>query len=245
VMVTGAPKPNPLVWATGYTFPGVYDIAFGMATSGALTRWFKDELAGGELVAEASGGLSAYASLAEQAASIPSGSEGLICLPYFSGERTPINDPDARGMFAGLSLTHTRAHLYRALLEGPAYGARHNLETIASIGAEVKRMIAVGGGVKNPLWLQIVSNVTGMAQIVPERSIGASLGDAFLAGIAAGIVPSIDALNRDWVKPKLVVEPDYGQRAIYDEYYPIYRSLYEDSKHSLHALARLGTPAHA
>jgi xylulokinase len=240
VMVTGEPKPNPLVWATGYTFPDVYDIAFGMATSGALTRWFKDELAGGELLAEAAGGPNAYAALADQAARIPAGSEGLICLPYFSGERTPINDPDARGMFAGLSLSHTRAHLYRALLEGPAYGARHNLETIASIGAEVKRMIAVGGGVKNPLWLQIVSNVTGMAQIVPERSIGASLGDAFLAGIAAGIVPSLDALNRDWVKTKLIVEPDTQQRAIYDEYYPLYRSLYEDSKHSLHELARLG-----
>lgn len=240
VMVTGEPKPNPLVWATGYTFPGVYDIAFGMATSGALTRWFKDELAGAELIAEASGGASAYASLADQAAKIPAGSAGLICLPYFSGERTPINDPDARGMFAGLSLTHTRAHLYRALLEGPAYGARHNLETIASIGAEVTRMVAVGGGVKNPLWLQIVSDVTGRAQIVPERSIGASLGDAFLAGIAAGIIPSIDALNGGWVKTKMIVEPQPEQRAIYDRYYPVYRSLYEESKQSLHALAALG-----
>jgi xylulokinase len=240
VMVTGAPKPNPLVWATGYTFPGVFDIAFGMATSGALTRWFRDELAGGEVAIEAAGGANAYAALAEQAAKIAPGANGLICLPYFSGERTPLNDPDARGMFAGLSLRHTRAHLYRALLEGPAYGARHNLETVAATGAEVKRMVAVGGGVKNPLWLQIVSDVTGREQIVPERAIGASLGDAFLAGLASGIIPSVDALNREWVRPRAIVTPDPARHAIYSEYYLVYRDLYEQAKESLHALAALG-----
>jgi xylulokinase len=240
LLVTERPNPHPLVWTTGYNFPGSYDNGLGMATTGALTRWFRDELAGPELTAEQNGGPSAYAALAELAAAVPAGSEGLICLPYFSGERTPINDPDARGVFAGLTLSHTRGHLYRALLEGTAYGTRHNLETLEAIGGTVKRIVAVGGGVKNPLWLQIVSSVTGREQIVPERSIGASLGDAFLAGIAAGIIPSVATLNRDWVRTKTVVHPDRRQQATYDRYYPVYRSLYEESKASLHALAALG-----
>lgn len=240
LLVTERPNPHPLVWTTGYNFPGSYDNGLGMATTGALTRWFRDELAGGERIAEQAGGPNAYAALAGQAAGVPAGSNGLICLPYFSGERTPINDPDARGVFAGLTLSHTRGHLYRALLEGTAYGTRHNLETLEAIGGKVERIVAVGGGVKNPLWLQIVSNVTGKEQIVPERSIGASLGDAFLAGIAAGIIPSVDCLSRDWVKTKAVIKPDSKQHATYDRYYPIYRSLYEESKESLHLLAALG-----
>ena len=240
LLVTERPNPHPLVWTTGYNFPGSYDNGLGMATTGALTRWFRDELAGAELAAENAGGESAYAALARQAAAVPAGSKGLICLPYFSGERTPINDPNARGVFAGLTLGHTRGHLYRAVLEGTAYGTRHNLETIEAIGGTVKRVVAVGGGVKNPLWLQIVSNVTGKAQMVPERSIGASLGDAFLAGIAAGIIPSLEVLHRDWVRAKTVIEPDPEEQSVYDQYFPIYRSLYEESKASLHALAALG-----
>lgn len=240
LLVTERPNPHRLVWTTGYNFPDSYDSGLGMATTGALTRWFRDEFAGVEVAAERDGGANAYAALAEYAAGVPAGSEGLICLPYFSGERTPINDPDARGVFAGLTLNHTRGHLYRALLEGTAYGTRHNLETIGATGGTVNRVVAVGGGVKNPLWLQIVSSVTGQAQMVPERSIGASLGDAFLAGIAAGIIPDAGCLNRDWVRTKTIVAPDSEQRAMYDRYYPIYRSLYEESKSSLHALAALG-----
>ena len=87
-----------------------------------------------ELAAEAAGGPNAYAALAEAAARTPPGAEGLICLPYFAGERTPINDPDARGVYAGLTLSHTKAHLYRASLEGTAYGVRHNLETMSAMG---------------------------------------------------------------------------------------------------------------
>ncbi len=135
ILVTDRPIPDRRVWATGYVLPGTYDIAGGMATTGALTRWFRDEFAGIEVGAEAEGGTNAYAALADMAEKIPAGSDGLICLPYFAGERTPIHDPDARGVFAGLTLTHTRAHLYRALLEGTAFGVRHNTEALQEMGA--------------------------------------------------------------------------------------------------------------
>ena len=209
-----------------------------MATSGALTRWFRDQFGQPEMEAERRGGPDAYQALATLAASVGAGSGGVVCLPYFSGERTPINDPDARGVFAGLSLSHTRAHLYRSILEGTAFGVRHNLEAIRAMGAEAKRLVAVGGGAKNPVWLQIVSDVTGVDQIVPERTIGACLGDAFLAGLAAGIIPDLSCLARDWVAAERVLQPDPVAGSIYNQLYPIYRDLYRNSKDELHALAK-------
>ena len=171
---------------------------------------------------------------------MPAGSGGVVCLPYFSGERTPINDPLARGVFAGLTISHTRAHLYRAVLEGTAFGVRHNLEAIREMGAEPRRLVAVGGGAKNRLWLQIVSDAGGLAQDVPERTIGASYGDAFLAGIATGIVSDRSALQRDWVKIEMRLEPDPARHEAYAPYYGIYHRLYEKTKDELHELARLG-----
>ncbi|HYH11092.1 MAG TPA: FGGY-family carbohydrate kinase, partial [Thermomicrobiales bacterium] len=240
LLVTDRPVPDPRVWATGYVLPGTYDIAGGMATTGALTRWFRDEFAATEVAAEAEGGPNAYAALATAAEGIPAGSDGLVCLPYFAGERTPIHDPDARGVFAGLTLSHGRAHLYRAILEGTAYGVRHNLETLREMGAVPQRLVAVGGGASNRLWLQIVTDVTGQAQVVPERTIGASYGDAFLAGLATGIVPGVDALASDWVHVAEEIEPDAETQRTYDAYYRVYRDLYENARDDLHALARLG-----
>jgi xylulokinase len=240
IMVTERPVPDPRMWATAFIFPGTYGIEGGMATSGALTRWFRDQLAGAELAEEELGGRNAYETLADQAATSPPGSRGLICLPYFSGERTPIHDPLARGMFAGLTLSHTRADMYRSVLEGTAYGVRHNLEVIGEMGALPRRLVAVGGGAKNALWLQIVSDVTGVPQDVPETTVGAAYGDAFLAALATGIVPSREALAGEWVSIKRSIEPDPAASAIYDDYFPIYRRLYDRTVDEQHALAELG-----
>lgn len=241
VLVTDRPIPDERMWATGYVLPGLYDIAGGMATSGAITRWFRDEFGAAELAAEAAGGLNAYAALAEAAERIPAGSGGLLCLPYFAGERTPIQDPEARGVFAGLTLSHTRAHLYRAILEGTAYGVRHNLDTFRAMGAAPRRLVAVGGGANNRLWLQIVSDVTGEEQVVPERTVGASYGDAMLAGLATGLVPDVATLRSQWVRVAEVLPPDMENHARYDAYYAVYRDLYEHSKSEIHQLARLSS----
>ena len=239
ILVTERPLPNPDMWTTAYHFPGSFDAAGGMSTSGALTRWFRDQFGQKEIAAELAGGPDAYAALASLAAAVEPGSGGLICLPYFSGERTPINDPDARGVFAGLTLSHTRAHLYRSILEGTAFGVRHNLEAIRAMGAEATRLVAVGGGAKNPTWLQIVSDVTGVEQIVPRRTIGACLGDAFLAGLASGIIPELNCLARDWVDINATLIPNSATRELYDELYGVYRGIYRTSGDELHALAKI------
>jgi len=182
------------MWTVAGAFPKQYCLAAGMATTGSLTRWFRDELAR-DLAPDG-----AYQTLFSEAENIEPGAGGLLLLPYFSGERTPINDPKARGIIVGLTLSHTRAHIYRAILEGIAYGICHNIETFRAINANVDRVIAVGGGTKSKTWVQIVSDVAGIEQIIPEQTIGASYGDAFLAGLAIGMVQKTDLSQ--WVKPK-------------------------------------------
>jgi xylulokinase len=210
-----------------------------VATTGALTRWFRDNFAQQEMAEEKRGGANAYAALTQEAASVLPGSEGLVILPYFSGERTPLNDPEARGVIAGLSLAHGRGHLYRAILEAIAYGVAHNMEAMRAAGASVQRAVAVGGGAKSELLLQIVSDVTGIEQELPAQTIGASYGDAFLAGLAVGQVTMADLASR-WVKAARRFVPDAERGALYQEYYHVYRDLYPHVMHDLHALARLG-----
>lgn len=134
------------LWTSVYLFPGTCALVGGLGTSGSITRWFRDNFAAAEIEAEQHTGRSAYAQLAEQAGAVPPGCEGLLVLPYFAGERTPINDPLARGVIAGLSLSHTRGHVYRAILEGTAYGVRHHLEVMRELGCGPRDVVAVGGG---------------------------------------------------------------------------------------------------
>jgi xylulokinase len=173
--------------------------------------------------------------LFEDAANVQPGANGLIVLPYFSGERTPINDPKARGVVAGLTLAHSRKHLYRAVLEGVAYGIRHNIETFQAIGAPVQRIVAVGGGTRSNTWLQIVSDVVGIEQEIPAQTIGASYGDAFLAGLATGILRR-DDLNT-WVKNDRIIKPDPKQQQSYSHYYENYLELYQQTRDIMHRLA--------
>lgn len=229
---------HPAMWSVYHALPGVYGMAAGMATTGALTRWFRDNFARELLAGD---GSDAYGALAEEAAAVPPGSLGLVVLPYFSGERTPINDPEARGLICGLTLAHDRAHVYRALLEGTAYGIAHNLEVMQQAGGNPGRIVAVGGGARNPVWLQVVSDVSGVPQQVPVQTIGAAYGDAFLAGYATGVIPSLDILDSTWVQLDRTIEPGEKAHALYQEYYALYRRLYDDTLVAQHALAKLGT----
>jgi xylulokinase len=192
-----------------------------MATSGAVTDWLRKLFGAG------------YAELAAEATRVPAGSRGLLLLPYFAGERTPLFDPDARGILAGLTTEHRRAEMYRAVLEGIAYGVRHNLEAMRSSGGDARRLVAVGGGTQGGLWTQIVSDVTGVEQQVPAETIGAALGDALLAGIAVGLEPDVEA----WNPVRAVVRPDAGRGRTYEEFYPHYRALYTSTTDIAHFLA--------
>ncbi len=227
------------LWGALFLEKATCAVAAGMSTGGALTRWFRDQLAPEERAAEAAGAGKAYAALAELAASAPPGARGLVVLPYFAGERTPLNDPWARGMIAGLTLAHTRADLYRALLEGVGYGIRHNIDTMREAGVPPRRILAVGGGTQNPLWLQIVSDIAGVEQYVPGTQHGACYGDAFLAGMGIGLFRDTSQVA-DWVRYRWVVRPEASARRQYEGYYRAFRQLYEDSATAVHRLAALG-----
>ena len=230
ILVQQSPTPDERVWNVDGAFAGQTNLAAGMGTTGSLTRWFADQLARDQPEGDPG-------ALFAAAARIAPGADGLVCLPYFSGERTPINDPHARGVIAGLSLLHTRDHLFRAILEGVAFGVRHNLEALADLGARVERVVAVGGGAQTDTWLQIVSDVAGITQAVPAVTVGACYGDAFLAGCAAGVLRPQDITR--WVKPARRIEPDRSLRAIYDPLYGAYRDLYRDTRGVVHRLGKL------
>jgi xylulokinase len=219
IEVLERPEPHPGLWTTSGVFPGTRSLAAGMATSGAVTDWLR-RLVGGE-----------FASLVAEAAEVPAGSRGLLLLPYFAGERTPIFDPSARGIIAGLTLGHGRAELYRAALEGIAYGVRHNLEVMREAGGGERRLVAVGGGTRGGLWTRIVSDVTGEPQQVPTETVGACLGDAMLSAIATGTEVDFEA----WNPPTETVTPTGDGR--YEEYYRRYRELYPATKDVAHFLA--------
>ena len=232
ILVLDSPTPDKRMWTVAGAFKGQYNLAAGMATTGSLTRWFRDELAR-ELSEE-----TAYATLFAETANIEPGSGGVLVLPYFSGERTPISDPKARGVIAGLTLSHRREHLYRAILEGVAYGIRHNLDTFNSIGAKANRVVAVGGGTKSTTWLQIVSDVAGITQSVPNVTIGASYGDAFLAGLVSGILKRENL--KDWVRESAEIHPNPKNHLKYEVLYQDYLELYTRNRDILHRLSALG-----
>ncbi|HWE09977.1 MAG TPA: FGGY family carbohydrate kinase [Solirubrobacteraceae bacterium] len=222
VHVAPTATPHPSLWLTAGVTPGSRTIAAGMATSGALTGWLR-EIAGGP----------PFEQLVGEAAATAPGADGLVVLPYFAGERTPLFDPSARGAALGLTLNHHRGHLYRALLEATAFGTRHNLEAIQLAGGDPARLVAVGGGTRGGLWTQIVSDVTGRPQDVPGLTIGASFGDAQLAGAAAGLAE----LDSRWNPVAETIAPQDDRRALYDELYAVYRELYPATRDLAHRLS--------
>lgn len=235
IEVLAKPTVDPRLWSVPYLFPGTACLEAGMATSGALTRWFRDKLAPDLVTAEATNGDDAYEILTQQASLTPAGAEGLIVLPYFSGERTPINDPWARGIFFGLTLAHSRAHMFRAVLEGIGYGIQHHFDVLESIGARPQEVIAVGGGTKSALWLQIVSDITGVTQRVPAVTLGAAYGDAFLAGLGTGAVPSYTDIHT-WVRDFRLIHPNLEHVRLYHHHYRLYLELYRRNKDLMRAL---------
>lgn len=223
------------LWSNPYTIDGRYSCAGGMATTGSLTRWIRDELAPDLRAKEAAGDENAYTALFREAENISPGSDGLIILPYFQGERMPIQDPAAKGVMFGLNLQHTRGHIVHAAFEGIGYGIAQNLDLIRNAGIVLDKVTAVGGGTKSLLWLQTVSNICGITQIVPEITIGASYGDALMAGLAVGTIESPEKI-KELVKIKHVIEPDMEKHREYKKYRDIYHELYIRNKDLMHLL---------
>jgi xylulokinase len=227
VQIVDSATPNRLLWYTQGVEPERKTLAAGMSTSGTLTDWLRNLV-----------GAPSWEDLLSEATRVPAGSRGLLMLPYFGGERTPIYDPHARGVIAGLSLVHGRAELLRAVYEGIACGVRQILGVLSDAAAPPSRVVAVGGGTSAPLWPQIVSDVSGVEQDLPAETIGASYGDALLAAIGAGLVPP----ETDWARTAQVVSPDACDGAVYDELFDLYCRIYPATAPIVHRLASLHEP---
>lgn len=192
----------------------------GSVGGGGTLKWFKQEF-GEDL---------SFDDLTSLAGEIPAGSDGVVFLPYMSGERSPIWDPDAKGVYYGLSFDKTKGHFIRATLEGVAYSLEHNLRTAYETGVEVDKMNAMGGAANSALWTQIKADVTGKTIQVPASDTASTLGAAIMAGVGCGVFKDYeDAVNKT-IEIKKVYEPDAKRHEIYKKYIELYLELYEDLK---------------
>jgi xylulokinase len=200
-----------------HLLPGRFVLSGCMATSGSLIKWFQRECAAGAGLAQ----------LDAEAGLVPPGSGGVICLPYFLGEKTPINDPEATGALVGLRLTHTRGHLFRAVLEGIAFGFRHHLEVFAERGHRPQRARVTDGGSRSRVWTQITADVLGLPLEKVTLRSGSAFAAAFCAGRGVGVFPDWRDIDR-FVTVDEVIEPQHYD--VYDESYRAYRELYPTLK---------------
>jgi len=218
-------EPAGRLHAFCHAVPGMWHLMGVMLSAGGSLRWYRDALGEPERSQAATAGRDAYDLLLEAAASVPAGCEGLIFLPYLTGERTPHNDPHARGAFVGLTLRHGKGHLTRAILEGVAFGLRDSLELMRGLGLEIEELRASGGGARSPLWGQILADVFGCAVKTVNVTEGAAYGAALLAGVGAGVFENVGAACRTAVRVTDEVRP--GRDAeVYTAVYPRYRALY-------------------
>jgi xylulokinase len=216
-------RPDPRLWSTTAFTPGSRNLAAGTGSAGALVSWLS-KLSG-----------ASRERLMEEAAITDPGAGGLVALPYFAGERTPLFDPDARGLLLGLTVSHTRGHVLRALLEGTAFAVRHNLEAMREACGSIASLRVSGGGARDQVWTQIVSDVTGLPQAILSGIGGGAHGAALLAAVAAGAAD----LDAPWPRGHTEVLPDTRQAGLYDELYGVYRGLYPATAQAAHTLARL------
>ena len=238
--------------AAAYPIPGLYLLAGTMVSTGGILRWFRDQFGlaaaadrhGGEVRIALQAALARegdpFASLDRLAAGAPAGSNGLVLLPYFLGERSPIWDSDARGVLLGLSMATTLAEVVRSILEGTAYGMNHNLEEMRRLGLDPPALRVVGGGAQGRTWNQIKADVTGLPEEVPSGTRGATVGSALVAAAGVGI---LDGGLAEGVRRRYAAEerylPDPGRHDRYRGYYALYRSLYPTLASTFRELACL------
>ena len=207
--------------------PLTYTVGNVLNSCGSLLRWFKDQFAQPETHRKERPGKTAYAALDQAAAAIPLGSDGLIALPYLLGKSLGA-DPRARGVIFGLTLSHTKYHVYRALLESVGYEIAEWFESLEKTSIKPNRVVATGGGAKSHVWMQIVSDIANIHQ---QLVVGdAPYGDAYLAGYSIGLFDSFDTMSDQWSKSRKTIKPSSQASAIYGKYLNIYKRLYSNLK---------------
>ena len=209
-----------------HAVPGVWYAMGVVLSAGGSLRWFRDTLADELVQRAAAEGRDAYDLLMEEAATVPAGSEGLVFLPYLSGERTPHGNPAARGVFFGLSLRHTRAHLTRSVVEGVTYALADSIAIMRDLGIEVGSVRATGGGARSALWRRLQADIFRARVLTAASDLGPALGAALLAGVGVGAFASAPAAVEAAVRPGPEVEPDEAAAVFYGRQHAFFNTLY-------------------
>jgi xylulokinase len=210
-----------------------------MLSAGGAFRWFRDTLADTEKVNATRKGVDPYEILSEKAATAPVGSEGLLFLPYLTGERTPHADANAKGVYFGLTLRHGKAEIIRATMEGITYGMRDSLEIIRALGVSVTEITATGGGARSPLWRQIQADVYNAPVVTINIAEGPAFGAAILAGVGTGVYESCEAATDALVRKTTETLPNPANVRVYEDYYGVYRALYPALKPQYDAVSAI------
>jgi xylulokinase len=210
-------EPEGRLHAFCHAVPGMWHFMGVMLSAAGSLQWYRDTLAPGI----------SFDDLLQEAESVPAGSEGLLFLPYLSGERTPHPDPLARGAWVGLTLRHGRGHLTRAVLEGVSFGLKDSFTLIRNAGlGEIRQVRASGGGTKGALWRRILASVLEAELVTVNTTEGAAFGAALLAGVGTGMWTDVSVACKSAVKITGSTLPDPMQMDIYRKSYPLYRELY-------------------
>jgi len=231
-------EPQGRLHAFCHAVPGKWHLMGVVLSAGGSFRWFRDALGEPEKTAALEAGRDPYELLADLAAQAPAGCEGLLFLPYLTGERTPYPDPQARGAYCGITLRHGKPHMVRAVLEGVTYALRDSLELMRDLGLTIERVRGSGGGVRSPLWRQILADVFESELVTVNVTEGAAYGAALLAGVGTGVYADVPEACARTVQVVDQVTPG-ADAAVYADYYPIYRSLYPAFRSAFHATAEV------
>jgi len=232
-----AVEPQGRVHVFCHAVPNKWHAMGVMLSAGGAFRWFRDALAQSEVAEAAARGLDPYELLTEEAAAVGPGSEGLLFLPYLTGERTPYPDPNARGAFVGLTVRHGKGHLVRSVLEGVSFGLRDSLKLIRGLGVPIEQVRASGGGARSEVWRQIQADVFNTELVMVNITEGAAFGAALLAGVGAGIYSSVNEGVSTAIRVIRRTAPQRESAQVYQQLYPLYRGLYGALKPTFDALA--------
>ncbi|ABG03377.1 xylulokinase [Rubrobacter xylanophilus DSM 9941] len=227
-----SPDPSGRVHAFCHALPGAYHLMGVTLSAGGSLAWWRSTLE------------KDYEVLVEEAAQVPPGAEGLLFLPYLTGERTPHLDPAARGAFIGLTARHTAAHMSRAVMEGVVFSLRESLEILRSLGVPVEEVRATGGGARSPLWRQLQADIYNTPIRRTTADEGPAYGAALLGGVAAGAYRDVQEAVASCVRLREeLTEPDERRSKAYEEHYAVYRSLYAANREAMHRLSELAGSA--
>jgi FGGY-family pentulose kinase len=218
--------------------PGQYSVEGGQVSTGSVLKWYKDNFLAKTVEDAEARGDNPYAVMNEQAAALPPGSDGLIVLDYWQGNRTPYTDPLARGMMWGFTLSHTPAHVYRAIQEGVCYGTAHILRKMADAGIVINQLVAAGGATNSRLWTQMHADVTGLPVTLTTTPDAANLGACMLAAVGAGLFDSIEDAGNAMVQTGETFEPDQAAHEEYQFYVDAYADTYPQMRELVHSVAQ-------